>query len=32
MIILIVGATGATERLLTKELLERGETVKVIVR
>jgi NAD(P)H-binding len=32
MNILIVGATGATGRLLTKELLERGETVKVIVR
>ena len=32
MKILIVGATGATGRLLTKELLDRGETVKVIVR
>lgn len=32
MNILIVGATGATGRLLTKELLERGHCVKVIVR
>lgn len=32
MNILIVGATGATGRLLTEELLDRGEFVKVIVR
>ena len=32
MTTLIVGATGATGRLLTQELLDRGETVKVIVR
>ena len=29
---LIVGATGATGRLLTEQLLERGHSVKVIVR
>ena len=29
---LIVGATGATGRLLTEELLNRGQLVKVIVR
>ena len=32
MKILVVGATGATGRLLTEELLNRGHTVKVIVR
>ena len=32
MNILIVGASGATGRLLTKELLNRGQSVKVIVR
>jgi len=32
MNILIVGATGATGRLLTEELLNRGQSVKVIVR
>ncbi|MCK5922705.1 MAG: NAD(P)H-binding protein [Methylococcales bacterium] len=32
MNILIVGATGATGRLLTEELLNRGHLVKVIVR
>ena len=32
MNILIVGATGATGRLLTEELLNRGQFVKVIVR
>ena len=32
MHILIVGATGATGRLLTEELLNRGQFVKVIVR
>lgn len=32
MNILIVGATGATGRLLTEELLNRGHCVKVIVR
>ena len=32
MNILIVGASGATGRLLTEELLNRGENVKVIVR
>jgi len=32
MTILIVGATGATGRWLTKELLDRGEQVRVIVR
>jgi len=32
MNILIVGASGATGRLLTEELLNRGEIVKVIVR
>lgn len=32
MNILIVGATGATGRLLTEELLNRGQLVKVIVR
>ena len=32
MNILIVGASGATGRLLTEELLNRGEFVKVIVR
>ncbi len=32
MNILVVGATGATGRLLTEELLDRGEFVKVIVR
>jgi len=32
MMILIVGATGATGRLLVEELLNRGQQVKVIVR
>ncbi|MCE7980425.1 MAG: NAD-dependent epimerase/dehydratase family protein [Caldilinea sp. CFX5] len=32
MTVLIVGATGATGRLLVKQLLDRGEKVKVIVR
>lgn len=32
MNILIAGATGATGRLLTQQLLDRGHTVKVIVR
>lgn len=32
MTILVVGATGATGRLLVKQLLDRGETVKVVVR
>jgi nucleoside-diphosphate-sugar epimerase len=32
MTTLIVGATGATGRLLTKELLDRGQSVRVIVR
>ncbi|MBT3187981.1 MAG: SDR family oxidoreductase [Anaerolineae bacterium] len=32
MNILIVGASGATGRLLTEELLNRGQSVKVIVR
>lgn len=32
MTILIVGATGATGKLLVKELLEKGEKVKAIVR
>lgn len=32
MNVLIVGATGATGRLLTEELLNRGQFVKVIVR
>ena len=32
MNILILGATGATGRLLTEELLDRGQNVKVIVR
>lgn len=32
MNVLIAGASGATGRLLTKELLDRGEFVKVIVR
>ena len=32
MKILIVGASGATGRLLTEELLNRGQLVKVIVR
>jgi nucleoside-diphosphate-sugar epimerase len=32
MTILVVGATGATGRLLAKELLDRGHRVKVIVR
>ena len=32
MSILVVGATGATGRLLVKKLLNHGETVKVIVR
>ena len=32
MNILIVGASGATGRLLTEELLNRGQFVKVIVR
>ena len=32
MTILIVGASGATGRLLVEQLLERGQTVKVIVR
>ena len=32
MMILVVGATGATGRLLVQQLLGRGQTVKVIVR
>ncbi len=32
MTILVVGATGATGRLLVEQLLERGEDVRVIVR
>jgi len=32
MTILIVGASGATGRLLVEHLLDRGETVKIIVR
>ncbi|MEO1623437.1 MAG: NAD(P)H-binding protein, partial [Cyanobacteria bacterium J06632_3] len=32
MSILVVGATGATGRLLVEQLLARRETVKVIVR
>jgi nucleoside-diphosphate-sugar epimerase len=32
MMILVVGATGATGRLLVKQLLERGQTVRAIVR
>ncbi len=32
MKILVLGATGATGRLLTEQLLERGHTVRVIVR
>jgi hypothetical protein len=32
MAILVVGASGATGRLLVEQLLKRGETVKVIVR
>lgn len=32
MTTLVVGATGATGRLLVKQLLDRGESVKVIVR
>jgi nucleoside-diphosphate-sugar epimerase len=32
MTTLVVGATGATGRLLVEQLLERGDTVKVIVR
>ncbi len=32
MNVLIVGATGATGRLLTEELLNRGHHVKVVVR
>lgn len=32
MTTLVVGATGATGRLLVKQLLDRGETVRVIVR
>ena len=31
MNILIVGASGATGRLLTEELLNRGQFVKVII-
>lgn len=29
---LIVGANGATGRLLVEELLKRGQTVKIVVR
>lgn len=32
MTILVVGASGATGRLLVEQLLNRGELVKVIVR
>ncbi|MCK5157279.1 MAG: SDR family oxidoreductase, partial [Spirochaetales bacterium] len=32
MTILVVGATGATGQLLVKQLLNRGQNVKVIVR
>lgn len=32
MNILVAGATGATGRLLTSELLNRGHSVKAIVR
>ncbi len=32
MTTLVVGATGATGRLLVEQLLNRGEAVKVIVR
>ena len=32
MAVLVVGATGATGRLLVEQLLEQGETVKTIVR
>ena len=32
MTILVVGASGATGRLLVEQLLERGETVKIIIR
>lgn len=32
MTILVVGATGATGRLLVQQLLNRGQTVKVVVR
>ena len=32
MTILVVGASGATGRLLVKQLLDRGQTVRVIVR
>ena len=32
MTTLIVGASGATGRLLVEQLLDRGETVRIIVR
>ena len=32
MTVLVVGASGATGRLLVKQLLDRGESVRVIVR
>ena len=32
MIILIVGASGATGRLLVEELLNRGQEVRIVVR
>lgn len=32
MFVLVVGASGATGRLLVEQLLEQGETVKAIVR
>ena len=32
MTTLLLGATGATERLLTEQLLQRGEHVRVIIR
>jgi len=32
MIILVAGATGATGRLLVRELLDRGVSVRVVVR
>ena len=32
MTILVVGASGATGRLLVEQMLERGEQVRVIVR
>ena len=32
MMVLVVGASGATGRLLVRQLLDRGVTVRVIVR